>query len=79
MGSVSSLDSLVLGTFGILGNLAHFRHFRHFLLVWVISISNLRFVWNLMLGIWDFKDSVNGHVFCWIKLVALAVRGCADL
>jgi hypothetical protein len=30
-------------------------------IVWVISISNLRFVWNLMLGIWDFKYSVNGY------------------
>ncbi len=39
------------------------RHFRHFPFVLVISISNLRFVWNLMLGIWDFKDSVNDYSF----------------
>jgi hypothetical protein len=30
-------------------------------IVWVIGISNLGFVWNLMLGIRDLKDSVNGH------------------
>ena len=30
-------------------------------IVWVISIWNLRFVWNLMLEFWDFKDSVNGY------------------
>jgi len=29
-------------------------------IVWVIGIWNLRFVWNLMLEIWDFKKSVNG-------------------
>ncbi len=48
-----------VNTLGSLG----LRHFRHFPLVLVISISNLRFVWNLMLGIWDFKDSVNGYSF----------------
>jgi hypothetical protein len=32
-------------------------------IVLAISISNLRLVWNLMLGIWDFKDSVNAYKF----------------
>jgi hypothetical protein len=36
---------------------------RHFIKkVLVINIWNLKFVWNLMLGIWDFKDSVNGYL-----------------
>jgi hypothetical protein len=30
--------------------------------VWVISIWNLRFVWDLMLGIWDFIDSMNDNI-----------------
>jgi hypothetical protein len=30
-------------------------------IVLVIGIWNLRFVWNLMLEIWDFKKSVNGY------------------
>ena len=36
-------------------------------LVWVIGIWNLRFVWNLMLGIWDFKNSVNVYNYFAIK------------